>query len=133
MGATSVWHWIILLLIVVLLFGRGKISDLMGEVAQGIKSFKKGMQDDDAAKAEAETSDQKPEDPKIIDHDATETAPAATTADAPEATNTAEETASTTATKTAASTPKAEAADTPATSEPKPAPQAAGGEPTKTG
>ena len=50
MGATSIWHWIILLLIVVLLFGRGKISEIMGDVAKGIKSFKKGMAEDDEAK-----------------------------------------------------------------------------------
>jgi sec-independent protein translocase protein TatA len=49
MGATSIWHWIILLLIVVLLFGRGKISEIMSDVAKGIKSFKKGMAEDDAA------------------------------------------------------------------------------------
>lgn len=49
MGATSIWHWIILLLIVVLLFGRGKISDIMSDVAKGIKSFKKGMTEDEAA------------------------------------------------------------------------------------
>ena len=49
MGATSIWHWIIVLLIVVLLFGRGKISDIMGDVAKGIKSFKKGMSEDEAA------------------------------------------------------------------------------------
>ena len=47
MGATSIWHWIIVLLIVVLLFGRGKISEIMGDVAKGIKSFKKGMTDDE--------------------------------------------------------------------------------------
>ena len=47
MGGASIWHWIIVGLIVVLLFGRGKISDLMGDVAKGIKAFKKGMQDDD--------------------------------------------------------------------------------------
>ncbi|PPD26735.1 MAG: twin-arginine translocase TatA/TatE family subunit [Hyphomicrobium sp.] len=51
MGAGSIWHWVILLLIVVLLFGKGKISEVMGDVAKGIKSFKKGMSDDDAAKA----------------------------------------------------------------------------------
>ena len=51
MGSTSIWHWIILLLIVVLLFGRGKISDIMGDVAKGIKSFKKGMSEDDEAQA----------------------------------------------------------------------------------
>lgn len=62
MGATSIWHWIVLLLIVVVLFGRGKISELMGDVAKGIKSFKKGMQEDDApAKPEIN-------DPKTIDH-----------------------------------------------------------------
>ena len=49
MGSMSIWHWIILLLIVVLLFGRGKISEIMGDVAKGIKSFKKGMTEDEAA------------------------------------------------------------------------------------
>lgn len=62
MGATSIWHWLILLLIVVLLFGRGKISEIMGDVAKGIKSFKKGMSDDD------KPADQKPADPKVIDN-----------------------------------------------------------------
>ncbi len=47
MGTMSIWHWIILLLIVVLLFGRGKISEVMTDVAKGIKSFKKGMSEDD--------------------------------------------------------------------------------------
>jgi sec-independent protein translocase protein TatA len=42
----SFWHIIIVLVVVVLLFGRGRISDLMGDVAKGIKSFKKGMSDD---------------------------------------------------------------------------------------
>ena len=45
----SFWHILILALVVVLLFGRGKISDLMGDVAKGIKSFKKGLADDDNA------------------------------------------------------------------------------------
>ncbi|MBY0383199.1 MAG: twin-arginine translocase TatA/TatE family subunit [Xanthobacteraceae bacterium] len=47
MGSMSIWHWIIVIAIVLLLFGRGKISDLMGDVAQGIKAFKKGMAEDD--------------------------------------------------------------------------------------
>ena len=47
MGTFSIWHWIIVLVVVLLLFGRGKIPELMGDVAKGIKSFKKGMQDDD--------------------------------------------------------------------------------------
>jgi len=48
MGSLSIWHWLLVILVVVLLFGRGKISDLMGDVAKGIKSFKKGMADDTA-------------------------------------------------------------------------------------
>ena len=42
----SFWQIAIVVVIVVLLFGRGKISSLMGDVAKGIKSFKKGMSDD---------------------------------------------------------------------------------------
>ena len=48
-GGLSIWHWALVILVVMLLFGRGKISDLMGDVAKGIKSFKKGMADDDTA------------------------------------------------------------------------------------
>lgn len=44
----SVTHLLIVLAVAVLLFGRGKISDLMGDVAKGIKSFKKGLAEDDA-------------------------------------------------------------------------------------
>ncbi|MCB1519369.1 MAG: twin-arginine translocase TatA/TatE family subunit [Hyphomicrobiaceae bacterium] len=62
MGAMSIWHWVILLLIVVLLFGRGKISEVMGDVAKGIKSFKKGMADDD------EVANDTGSGPKTIDH-----------------------------------------------------------------
>ncbi len=51
MGSLSIWHWLIVILVVVLLFGRNKISDLMGDVARGVKSFKKGLSDDDEAKA----------------------------------------------------------------------------------
>jgi sec-independent protein translocase protein TatA len=58
MGGLSIWHWMIVLLVGLLLFGgRGKVSDLMGDVAKGIKSFKKGLADDDdtadTAKADA--------------------------------------------------------------------------------
>ena len=49
MGGLSIWHWLIVGGVVLLLFGgKGKISDLMGDVAKGIKSFKKGMAEDDA-------------------------------------------------------------------------------------
>ncbi len=47
MGFGSIWHWIIVLVVVLLLFGSGKISGIMGDVAKGIKSFKKGMREDD--------------------------------------------------------------------------------------
>jgi len=47
MGGISIWQLAIVGILVVLLFGRGKISELMGDVAKGIKSFKKGMKDDD--------------------------------------------------------------------------------------
>jgi sec-independent protein translocase protein TatA len=47
MGGFSPIHIIIVLLLIVLLFGAGKVSNLMGDVAKGIKSFKKGMAEDD--------------------------------------------------------------------------------------
>ncbi len=49
MGGASIWHWIVVGVIIMLLFGRGKVSDLMGDVAKGIKAFKKGMADDEQA------------------------------------------------------------------------------------
>ena len=55
MGSFSVWHWLIVLVIVLVLFGRGKIPELMGDFAKGIKSFKKGLAED--------------EDPTAIKHD----------------------------------------------------------------
>ncbi|MBT1154284.1 twin-arginine translocase TatA/TatE family subunit [Aminobacter anthyllidis] len=48
MGSFSIWHWLIVLVVVLLLFGRGKIPELMGDMAKGIKSFKKGMSEDEA-------------------------------------------------------------------------------------
>ena len=54
MGSLSIWHWILVILFVVLLFGRGKVSDLMGDVAKGIKSFKKGLAEDEPATAAAD-------------------------------------------------------------------------------
>ncbi|WP_299813483.1 twin-arginine translocase TatA/TatE family subunit [uncultured Roseibium sp.] len=62
----SIWQILIIAVVVVLLFGRGKISDLMGDVAKGIKSFKKGMAEDDTA-----------DTPKTIDHQDGEAAPTA--------------------------------------------------------
>ena len=55
MGTMSLWHWLILLGLGLLLFGgRGKISEMMGDVAKGIKSFKKGLAEDEDPKAAAE-------------------------------------------------------------------------------
>ena len=56
MGSLSIWHWVLVILVVVLLFGRGKVSDLMGDVAKGIKSFKKGLADDDDQSKSLEAS-----------------------------------------------------------------------------
>jgi sec-independent protein translocase protein TatA len=47
MGGLSIWHWLVFGVIVLLLFGKGRFSDMMGDVAKGIKSFKKGMTEDD--------------------------------------------------------------------------------------
>lgn len=70
MGSLSIWHWIIVLLVVMVLFGgRGKISSLMGDFAQGIKAFKKGMSEDE------KTADGKAEPAKTIDHQAAAGAP----------------------------------------------------------
>ena len=63
MGSLSIWHWMIVLAVGLLVFGgRGKISDLMGDVAKGIKSFKKGLSDDDTEETKSEAS------VKSIDH-----------------------------------------------------------------
>lgn len=51
MGASSWIHWVVLGLIVLLLFGKGRFSAMMGDVASGIKNFKKGMAEDDQAAA----------------------------------------------------------------------------------
>jgi sec-independent protein translocase protein TatA len=49
----SMTHWLVVAIVVLLLFGRGKISELMGDVAKGIKSFKKGMAEDDVPATDA--------------------------------------------------------------------------------
>ena len=74
MGSLSIWHWMIVLAVGLLLFGgRGKVSDLMGDFAKGIKSFKKGLADDDTTAA---TKSDAPV--KSIDHQAAgDTAPRA--------------------------------------------------------
>jgi sec-independent protein translocase protein TatA len=74
MGSFSIWHWIIVLAIVLLLFGRGKIPELMGDVAKGIKSFKKGMSDEDENETQTVSNAQnaQPTVTKTVDHKADE-------------------------------------------------------------
>ena len=66
MGSFSIWHWLIVLAVVLLLFGRGKIPELMGDVAKGIKNFKSGMAEDEPATDAAETA-------KTVEHSVAET------------------------------------------------------------
>lgn len=66
MGSFSIWHWLIVLVIILVLFGRGKIPELMGDVAKGIKSFKKGMADEDTVDTKVDTT------AKTVDHKADE-------------------------------------------------------------
>ena len=47
MGSFSLWHWLVVIILVLLLFGRGRISDMMGDIGKGLKSFKQGMAEDD--------------------------------------------------------------------------------------
>ncbi|MBV9244035.1 MAG: twin-arginine translocase TatA/TatE family subunit [Methylobacteriaceae bacterium] len=58
LGGMSLFHWIIVLAVVLLLFGgKNKISDLMGDVAKGVKSFKKGLNEDETASAAQRASE----------------------------------------------------------------------------
>jgi sec-independent protein translocase protein TatA len=69
MGTFSVWHWLIFLVIALLLFGgSGKISSIMGDVAKGIKSFKKGMTEEDDVTPPADVPKKlegKPPEPQV--------------------------------------------------------------------
>ncbi len=58
MHAPGIWGVIVVAVVVVLLFGRGKISGMMGEVASGIKAFQKGMKDEDKPAPRVETANQ---------------------------------------------------------------------------
>jgi len=73
-GSFSIWHWLIVLAVVLLLFGRGKIPELMGDMAKGVRNFKKGLADNDeetpATAQPARAIDNRPADPVL----ATETA-----------------------------------------------------------
>ncbi|MDX2102713.1 MAG: twin-arginine translocase TatA/TatE family subunit [Alphaproteobacteria bacterium] len=60
MGSFSLMHWLVVLAIVVVLFGAGKIPRLMGDLAQGITAFRKGMKDTDQAEAPKPVETQQP-------------------------------------------------------------------------
>ena len=60
MGFGSIWHWVIVLIVVLVLFGRGRVSDIMGDFGKGIKSFKQGLADDDASRPAAPPPSQIP-------------------------------------------------------------------------
>ncbi|HKR90747.1 twin-arginine translocase TatA/TatE family subunit [Novosphingobium sp.] len=47
MGSLSIWHWLIVLVIVLVLFGRGRVSEIMGDFGKGVKSFKEGMNEEE--------------------------------------------------------------------------------------
>lgn len=65
MGTFSIWHWLIVLVVVLVLFGGGgKIPKLMRDMGQGINAFKKGLKED-GKKKEDEAGDS----PKVIDQD----------------------------------------------------------------
>lgn len=65
MGFSSIWHWVIVLVIILLLFGAGKIPRLMGDLAKGVKAFKAGLKDEDAGAGVDDT-----EAPKAIKSEA---------------------------------------------------------------
>ncbi|MBP2227624.1 twin-arginine translocase TatA/TatE family subunit [Azospirillum agricola] len=69
MGSFSIWHWVIVLLIVLLLFGAGKLPKVMGDLAKGVKSFKAGLKEEDEASDPAATAKVIPNQPaNTVDH-----------------------------------------------------------------
>lgn len=57
MGSLSIWHWVIVLVVVLLFFGKGKLPELMGDLGQGINSFKRGLRDDEPSDADDTRTD----------------------------------------------------------------------------
>ena len=62
MGSFSLWHWLVVIILVLLLFGRGRISDMMGDIGKGLKSFKQGMAEDESKPADQRRIDDRPID-----------------------------------------------------------------------
>ncbi|MBY6260644.1 twin-arginine translocase TatA/TatE family subunit [Azospirillum sp. 412522] len=93
MGSFSIWHWMIVLVIVLLLFGAGKLPNVMGDIAKGVKAFKSGLKDEDEAPPPAATAAQTPPaaiNPAPAQPAATQPAAAQPTAPQPASTTTAQ-------------------------------------------
>jgi len=69
MGLSSGFHWIIILIIVILVFGVGRVSNVMGELGKGIKSFKEGMADEDDEKVRRYEEQRRTEPPRQLPRD----------------------------------------------------------------
>lgn len=73
MGGFSLWHWLVVGLVILLLFGRGRFSEMMGDVAKGLKNFKKGMAEEDEpgqprqiSRDTAPAAGERPLDPMVV-------------------------------------------------------------------
>ena len=70
MGGLSIWHIIVLAAIALLLFGgRGKISDVMGDFARGIRSFRKGLAEDDQPTPRPQIPEERRDQPPVVNKD----------------------------------------------------------------
>jgi sec-independent protein translocase protein TatA len=67
MGGLSIWHWLVVGVIILLLFGKGRFSEMMGDVAKGLKSFKKGMSEEDHPTASTRTEPPRITEAKTVD------------------------------------------------------------------
>lgn len=67
MGGMSVWHWVIVAVVILLLFGRGRISEMMGDLGKGVNSFKKGLSEEDTAKRDPLLGPPPRKDERIVD------------------------------------------------------------------
>lgn len=73
MGAFSIWHWLIVLVVVLVLFGgKGKISSLMGDFGKGLKSFKKNIKDENDKGAAEDSQALEDDRPAAVSRDAAE-------------------------------------------------------------
>jgi sec-independent protein translocase protein TatA len=69
MGGLSIWHILILAIILLLLFGGNRFSSMMGDVAKGLKSFKQGMADEDDEKVRRHEEQRRNEPPRQLPRD----------------------------------------------------------------